>query len=829
MKTTLNLLAAGLFLAAANSALATVHYVSLESTNPSPPYATWATAATNIQDAVDAAVADEEIVVTNGRYATGGGRVYGYATNCVAVDKPLTVRSVNGPEATIIDGLGAMRCAYLSNDAVLVGFTLTRGYVGGFSLSWGGGACGGTLYNCTLSGNWVAGEELSFGYRRALGGGADGCTLNNCTLTGNSSTDYGGGAARCTLYNCTLTGNSATGAYGWGGGAYSSTLYNCIVCCNTADQAANYDSACTLNYCCTTPLAPGAGNISADPRLTDSAHVSSDSPCVGAGSSNYNRGTDVDGEAWANPPSIGCDEFHAGAVTGPLTVTTGVNYTNAVAGFALHFTAQLNGRALVNFWDFDDGTFAINEAGGFPHSFATPGDYTVTLWAHNDSHPGGVSASLVIHVDNCNLYYVSAASQNPVAPYTSWTTAATNIQDAVDAAVAGGSILVTNGTYASGGRATPDWTTNRVLLDKPVTLCSANGAQFTIIDGEQAMRCAYLAYGAGIIGFTMTNGTANAGGGVWSDSTGVVSNCAITANSAIGTYSAGGGARGGTLYDCTLTSNSAGYGGGALGCRLYNCTLTGNSAGEMGGGARGGTLYNCTLTGNSVGWFGGGAEGCTLNNCIVYYNTAEGGSDYDFSSTVNYCCATWLSTNGVGNITNAPLFVDYAGGNLRLQSKSPCINAGNNAYAPPGPELDGNPRIVSGTADIGAYEFQGTGSLISYAWLQQFGLPTDGTADSADTDADGLNNGQEWRAGTDPTKALSALRMLSAIPDGPGVAVRWQSIKNRSYFLQQATNIGAPLVFLTVQSNLVGNAGTTTYTDTNGGGTGAFFYRVGVQ
>jgi hypothetical protein len=323
----------------------------------------------------------------------------------------------------------------------------------------------------------------------------------------------------------------------------------------------------------------------------------------------------------------------------------------------------------------------------------------------------------------------------------------------------------------------------------------------------------------------------------------------LTGNSA----DEGGGAYGGTLYNCTFTNNSAGWGGGAADSTLYNCTLSGNTthrvtggggggggvylstlnnctltgnSAEDGGGAYWGTFYNCTLTGNSAGW-GGGAFTSTLYNCIVYFNSASVGANYDSSCTPNYCCTAPLPTNGVRNITNAPLFIDYTNGNLRLQSNSPCINAGNNAYVTTTTDLDGNPRIVNGTVDIGAYEYQGTGSVISYAWLQQYGLPTDGSADYADPDHDGLNNWQEWICGTNPTNALSALRMVSALPTGTNATVTWQSVAGVNYFLERSANLAAPFTLLA--TNIVGQASTTSYADTNGTGVGPFFYRVGVQ
>src|ERR1035438_7881402 len=225
------------------SVAGTTRYVNLNNPIPAAPYTTWATAATSIQDAIDAAIAGDQILVTNGVYQAGSRAVYG-STNRVAVTKPLTVQSVNGPAVTVIrgqkapgggNGTGAMRCVYLTNGAVLAGFTLTNGatqpgdiykqlsgggvwcesastvvsnciLAGNSADYYGGSAYYGTLNNCTLSGNWATKD----------GGGAYYGTLNNCMLSSNSAS-YGGGAYSGTLSNCTLTGNWATNS---GGGAY---------------------------------------------------------------------------------------------------------------------------------------------------------------------------------------------------------------------------------------------------------------------------------------------------------------------------------------------------------------------------------------------------------------------------------------------------------------------------------------------------------------------------------------------------------------------------------------------------------------------------------
>ena len=440
----------------------------------------------------------------------------------------------------------------------------------------------------------------------------------------------------------------------------------------------------------------------------------------------------------------------------------------------------------------------------------------------------GVFLSLVLHAAG-SVHYVDVNSANPTTPYLDWSTAATNIQGAVDVAVAGEKILVTNGVYATGGRVVYGALTNRVAVTKPLTVQSVNGPVVTVIQGNgpigtNAVRCVYLTNNAVLIGFTLTNGATRnlgdsikeqSGGGALCESTNsLLLNCLVVSNTA---QQRGGGIECGTCNNSKLFANMSEYGGAEDNGILNNCVVVANSS--LSGAIQNGISRNCTIVSNSAG-----ATDGKLFNCVIYYNS---GGNFAGSRHTN-CCTTPLPP-GQGNFTNAPLFSNAAAGDFHLQTNSPCINAGNNAYAAGTTDLDDNPRISGGTVDIGAYEIQSPASVISYAWLQKYGLSTDGSADYADSDGDGMNNWQEWSAGTNPTNALSVLKMLAPSNAAPGITVTWQSVAAITYYLQRSTNLTGQPTFTSQQSNIVGQAVTTAYTDTNVLGGGPFFYRVGVQ
>jgi hypothetical protein len=249
---------------------ATPYYVSDSGGSDTNNGLSWATAKATIQAAVDIASAGDTVWVGDGVYVTGSRLSPGQVLckSRVVVDKPLTVQSENGSSNTFIVGEGpigaaAIRCAWITNGAVLSGFTLTNGFTTSIGVGaedsgggvWcrssaaivsncvltensasygGGGAYNGALYSCTLISNSAS---------SGIGGGASSCTLNNCVLIGNSAS-LGGGASSCTLNNCVLIGNSAS----QGGGAYGGTLNNCSLSGNFASFGGGA-KGCTLNNC----------------------------------------------------------------------------------------------------------------------------------------------------------------------------------------------------------------------------------------------------------------------------------------------------------------------------------------------------------------------------------------------------------------------------------------------------------------------------------------------------------------------------------------------------------------------------------------------------
>jgi hypothetical protein len=737
----------------ATSAVAQVviHCVNLANANPTTPYTNWDTAATNIQDAIAASAAGEIVLVTNGVYATGGKSMDNIITNRVSIDKAILVQSANGPTGTMIqgawdpattNGLGAIRCVWMTNNSILSGFAISHGATrlasNSFNLSmtgggvcassnnamvancvigtnyasyYGGGAYSATLNNCTVIGNHLTGSS---GQSAVGGAGVVRCNLKNCIIKSNSA-DQGdtGGAKSCyatnsailnnragdygaidsgTFVNCTITGNSSYANNGQSTAAYLATLINCILYGNTGTANAPTNSVlCTFSYSDTDPLPAGTGNIDADPQLlTDQVHLSSASPCIGAGTTNGLSGTDLDGQPWNNPPSIGCDEWQPmPALAFPPAVQAGIPSHRSISLGAIaagqppfYYSWQKDGALIQDNAHYTNSTTANLAINSFEPEDA--GAYQLIV-----SNSFGMATSQVAQIV---IHTVDAAGANPAPPYSTWATAATQIQDAIGAASPGDIILVTNGIYTTGGKVMSGDLTNRVALDKPVTVISANGYTSTVIQGQWdsastngpgSVRCAWLATGAILNGFTLRNGATRGGGlitadlqyggGAWLCTNAVVSNCVLTNNSAL--Y-AGGGIAFGTINNSFIRDNTSQNGGGAYQATLNNCTVIRNHC-PFNSPANGAGTCQC-VTRNSI----------VVNNYIPQFGILDYQLMNDGSppSKFLYSCSNPLPS-GTGNINVNPQFVDYA---FHLLADSPCRGTGSSLYSS-GSDLDDEP------------------------------------------------------------------------------------------------------------------------------------------
>jgi hypothetical protein len=640
---------------------ATTYYVDINSPNPTPPYTSWSTASTDIQDAVNQSTNGDLVLVNPGVYQSSGYSAPDGILTAVVATNAVTIQSVDGQAQTLIDGNDSMRCVYLQSTSALFGFTITNGTV---ETNFAGGVyCqdnGQTISNCLIVGNSSFGQGPNNGGSGQGAGGVYNGTLYDCQIVSNSAPNgNGGGAQYSILINCLLTGNEAE----FGGGIYGGRLYNCTVVANTAssgrgggvddvialnsiiyDNNANWYSG-SYGYCCTTLLPIGTGNITNAPLFVNEAggdfHLQSVSPCIDTGN---NASTTTIDDLGGNPRIVdGTVDMGAYEYQNPNlpVLAIAVDYTNIAIGFPLQLQAVFNaGLVTSSIWNFGDGTFFTNQS-TVTHGWASPGAYTVTLTASNGFVASNVTASVTIWVSS-DVAYVNANSKAPVQPYSSWNTAATTIQAAINAVtLPGGLILVSNGVYNAGSTKGPDGAQNRVTVTQPVTLQSANGPAVTFINGGAAFRCVYLTNGATLNGFTLTDGGTTNGGGVYAVSTNaIITNCVITNCSA---QIDGGGTFSGTFYNCSILDNSGVDGGGAFGGVFENCTFANNSAVLYGGGAYSEQgfpliLANCVVVSNSANSYGGGVfnlplsstapffdclTNCSLTNCVLSFNSAQ--------------------------------------------------------------------------------------------------------------------------------------------------------------------------------------------------------------
>jgi hypothetical protein len=138
---------------------------------------------------------------------------------------------------------------------------------------------------------------------------------------------------------------------------------------------------------------------------------------------------------------------------------------------------------------------------------------------------------------------------------------------------------------------------------------------------------------------------------------------------------------------------------------------------------------------------------------------------------------------------------------------------------------------LSATSSVARFTFQSLDPF--HTWLASYGLPSDGSADYVDSDGDGMNNAQEYAAGTNPTNARSVFKITGTqMISITEFVVHWLSTSNRLYDVMRATNLaGGVEAFVPVAgaSNIAGTPPQNAWTDSVILASPASFYRLKVH
>ena len=703
------------------------------------PFGTWAHAATNIAEAIDATGDGGTIHLADGFYTMPGP---------LAVTRGLRLVSSNGPEKTTIyakvsttDGNYSPVLRIAHADAVVSGITVSGIASNGTTrpAQYGGvqiDAAGGTLTNCVVSGHYRTQRPNSviYGALNGTGGRAYGGHVIDCVFRGNNntSTDLGCGlyigdalVERCVISNNIIATATTDNTSSYGGGLYvnGGTVRNCLIagnfnhhrgggvslpngtlenCTIVHNQTGYYSTAdrsglsigenvivadCIV---CLNSTAAGAYDDEADPGFADAANgdyrLVAASPAVDAGSRTPGEGErDLDGAARVSGGAVdlGCYELDQNR----FSLGIGHDFLNEGPGPAdIRLTAVAPaGFALddAQTWWTIDGTepSAANCAATGTNVVLAlaPGLYTVRAKTVHDGETYSAARIDWFRVCPETVYVVATPGEAPAsaAPYATWATAATNLADAIVWAGDGTTVLLGDGVHV---------VTNEITVSSASTVKSLHGPGATAVSGNRRWRpFLLLDEGAVLSGITVTNGVSSGlrfSGGV-NIQAGMVSNCVIVACTANNTYPAGLHMEGGLFVDSVVT----------------NCGVTGTA--EVWGCAaciRGGVVDRCRIVGNVSSCTkarAGGIQvsGAILRNSLVAGNSAAAyaGVRTDRGGLVENCTV-------VGNITTAGFSAtDYNAGIACNSDEDRIVNCVSWGNIAPG----SSPRVTnsSGTGD----------------------------------------------------------------------------------------------------------------------------------
>jgi parallel beta-helix repeat protein len=742
-----------------------------------------------IQGAINAALNGDTIVVRPGTY----NELIDF------LGKAITVMSEQGVDVTIIDGdqLSGSVVSCQSGegvDSVLDGFTITNG--SGFK---GGGmynsSSNPTVTNCTFSGN-SAYAPVSSGAGGGMYNGTSNPTVTFCIFSGNSSASGGGmfndSSSNPTVTNCTFSENSAESGGGMLNYSSNPKVTNCTFSGNSASSdfwssgggMLNSVSNPTVTNCTFSENSAESGggmfNYSSNPTVancTFSGNSASSDSHEGCGGGMYNESssnTTVTNCIFSeNSASGGSYEGFGGGmynISSSPTVTNTVLWNNCASlgpeiwigitaypsTLSISYSDVKGGQASV----FVDLGCTLNWGSGMVDAdplFADPlnNDYHLTVCSPcidvGDNRAPGIPGNdfdgeLRIFDGNSDGIAVVDIGCDEIIGLNVPTVYPT-IQNAIQAASNGENILVAAGTYME----------NINFLGKAIHVAGMGGSEATIINGSQAGSVAVFASGEGpdsmLEGFTLTNGMAAEGGGVFCYNTSPT----LRKNKIKGNWTSGDG--GGIFcYGSSaiidkniITQNTTCAEGGGIGCDSSDPLIEGNeilenqalrgggiacagsspkilnnilfeNCAESGAGILAESLSSPVVTNNTLyantalssgGGIHCGSEFLSITNTIVWNNDAPTDPQISGSNaTVTYSNVQggWP---GTGNIDADPLFVDPGNGDFHLIPESPCLNKGdNNAPELPVWDIEADPRITYFIVDMGADEFYSGGHVI---------------------------------------------------------------------------------------------------------------------